>query len=242
MSTTSGGLNRKRNYDNRSPDKVLAEEKSGRQKMEVSVETELCPVLIKNVDKKYQDNPQQIKNDLDNYYVDVKLKEVKITATGDMIIYFYDAENINKFLSSEPLFKGCKRILLNKTSDNMVLVVKGMSPEIAQKYMDELKHQGIVEILPFNSKVEDYKMFKAVCCDKETRNRIINEGVHIDYCIYRAEQYIRPTKPLKCFKCQRTGHMAVNCQEKEDISMCMKCGDNHRASSCTVNKENFKCE
>jgi hypothetical protein len=92
------------------------------------------------------------------YYINVKLKKVKMTNTLDRIIYFYDTVNINKFLSSEPLFKGCKRVLLNMTSD--IMVVNGMGPKIAQQYMQEPEDRGIVETMPFNLKVEDNKLFK----------------------------------------------------------------------------------
>ena len=60
--------------------------------------------------------------------------------------------------------------------------------------------------------------------------------VFIDYCRYNVKPYI--PQPLRCYKCQRFGHIAIHCKSKTE--KCAICGSNHRSQDC-VNKNNSKC-
>jgi hypothetical protein len=54
-------------------------------------------------------------------------------------------------------------------------------------------------------------MIRAVCKSEEEIMKLIKEGVKLDYFKLRAEEYKRPIRPLKCFKCQHFDHVATNC-------------------------------
>ena len=60
--------------------------------------------------------------------------------------------------------------------------------------------------------------------------------VFIDYCRYIVKPYV--AQPVRCYKCQRFGHIAANCKSK--MEKCALCGQNHKSQDC-LNKENAKC-
>lgn len=55
------------------------------------------------------------------------------------------------------------------------------------------------------------------------------DRVSLGYMSYPVRQYIRP--PLRCFKCQRFGHVAAACR---GTARCGKCGGNHKFSECVA--------
>jgi len=56
---------------------------------------------------------------------------------------------------------------------------------------------------------------------------ILPKEVRVGYPQFKVKQYI--TKPLRCFKCNRYGHVAKNCKGKEQ---CSNCGGEHNWKSC----------
>jgi len=51
--------------------------------------------------------------------------------------------------------------------------------------------------------------------------------VRVGYLIFKTRPYI--SKPLRCFKCNRLGHVASHCKGKES---CSKCGEQHSWTVC----------
>jgi len=60
------------------------------------------------------------------------------------------------------------------------------------------------------------------------------ERVYLGSMAYRVREYIRP--PLRCYKCQKSGHVAGSCRGKQK---CVKCGDDHDIKECKA--ESPKC-
>lgn len=58
--------------------------------------------------------------------------------------------------------------------------------------------------------------------------------VYLGYMSFQVKQYIRP--PLRCYKCQRFGHVAAVCRGNK---RCGKCGGNHDFAQCQA--EEIKC-
>jgi len=58
--------------------------------------------------------------------------------------------------------------------------------------------------------------------------------VDLGYLLFRVKQFI--PKPLRCFKCNRFGHVASHCRGRE---RCSNCGGAHKYSECTA--DNAKC-
>lgn len=51
--------------------------------------------------------------------------------------------------------------------------------------------------------------------------------VSLGYMMYNVREYV--PKPLRCFKCQRFGHTAINCKGKR---RCARCGEDHDYEKC----------
>jgi hypothetical protein len=56
----------------------------------------------------------------------------------------------------------------------------------------------------------------------------------IDRIIVRWEKLKRKTQIIQCHRCQKWGHAATNCNA---TIKCLKCGDAHATSECTIKKE-----
>jgi hypothetical protein len=69
-------------------------------KMDLSV-AELFPILIYDGGQMYKEKPKLLKNDLDSYYVDVKIKEAKITSKGHLIINFEEITDYENFIKKK---------------------------------------------------------------------------------------------------------------------------------------------
>ena len=58
--------------------------------------------------------------------------------------------------------------------------------------------------------------------------------VLLGYVLYPVREYVRP--PLRCYRCQRFGHVAAVCRGSR---RCGKCGGDHEFAQCSVNQ--VKC-
>ena len=63
---------------------------------------------------------------------------------------------------------------------------------------------------------------------------ILPERVSMYYQSFRVRQFIPPA--LRCFKCQRFGHVAAKCKSKSMV--CARCSGEHSIDNCTAE---FKC-
>ena len=61
------------------------------------------------------------------------------------------------------------------------------------------------------------------------------EKIYIGYMCYNVRLYIPP--PLRCFKCQRFGHVAAVCKGKQ---RCGRCGGDHEYGKCAAGTK-LKC-
>lgn len=68
-------------------------------------------------------------------------------------------------------------------------------------------------------------------------NKIIQEGLVINYALHTAVVFNSAFAVTQCFKCHAFGHIAVHCQAGEK---CGKCAEKHATASCQ-SKENLKC-
>ena len=100
---------------------------------------------------------------------------------------------------------------------------------MAQEMNDDLIDLGIDKISKFSNK-EDYKMVKAICKNEDLMNRLIKNGLFLNYCKFKIEKYMRPIKPVQCFNCQKFGHYSSACDQIS--STCVKCSGKHKLSEC----------
>ena len=193
-------------------------------------------VLILNLDQSYVENIKKLKQDIINEFKSIKIKQIKITAAKNLILVFEDEESPLMILNSNSLFKDNKKIKLdnnkerkNKDKTQFEVIIKGLSYPMAIEYEQELKQLGILNVFKFNQR-EDYKITKANCETQDAMDKLVENGMRLDYVKYRVEKYIQQIKPTQCFNCQKFGHFSSNCDHKSPT--CVKCGGKHKVIDC----------
>ena len=64
----------------------------------------------------------------------------------------------------------------------------------------------------------------------------VPERVKVGFLCYPVRPYVPP--PLRCYKCQRYGHIAAVCRGKQ---RCLKCGGEHKIQECGENTQDKCC-
>lgn len=59
------------------------------------------------------------------------------------------------------------------------------------------------------------------------QEKVLPENVKVGFLSYKVRAYVPP--PLRCYKCQRYGHIAAGCKGKQ---ACGKCGGEHEYGKC----------
>ena len=109
--------------------------------------------------------------------------------------------------------------------------------ELAMQHIKENNPRQIFnEITPLHRKqtTTEHHSFLLTTDSLETLQISRRYGVHINYCLYRAEPYCPQFQLTQCFNCHEYGHRAAECKSK---SICGKCGStSHKTNSCTTTK------
>ena len=95
-----------------------------------------------------------------------------------------------------------------------------------QEIMDNIKGAEVVEVKRFRSR-EGARSDPPVLLT--FRDLQLPSRVLLGSMAYRVAEYIRP--PLRCYKCQRYGHIADACR---GVQRCAKCGGDHGIKECTA--------
>jgi hypothetical protein len=194
-------------------------------------------ILILDVGGRYINQPNQLKTDLDNVCIPNSIKEVKITVSKHLIIIFNDLTGHDHFINNyKKIFTiDTKIIQLNHERKKIYeIVIKGANYKYFDTYSFKLSQLGITQIKQMNKNNEDFRMIRATCKDEAIMKKLIFEGVKLDYCYYRAEEYKKPIRPIQCYKCQQFDHVAMNCNAD---TVCQKCAGNHLKKDCLNDKE-----
>ena len=70
----------------------------------------------------------------------------------------------------------------------------------------------------------------------EFQDLVLPDEIKIGYMSFPVRPYVPP--PLRCYKCQRYGHIAMACKGKQ---RCAKCGGEHRFEDCGNNVQAKFC-
>ncbi|XP_060763851.1 uncharacterized protein LOC132872786 isoform X2 [Neoarius graeffei] len=139
-----------------------------------------------------------------------------------------------------------RREILKKTSLNGYKITSHVPGAIAKK-------RGVITGIPVSVSIEDIKNnlkggeivdAKRLTKGKEKTESLsillhfkdeMPDKIQMGFMCYPVREYIPP--PLRCFKCQRFGHVAAQCKGK---LRCAKCGEGHEYGKCGENAQ-LKC-
>lgn len=160
--------------------------------------------------------------------------------SGTIVLYFDDVVNkdrVSKEWQSH-YFGTSTRVVdpTNRPSNdrNLSVVVKNVPKHLSEASIlnsISVDYHSCVSVTRFNKNNMILPIIKADFTAATDRDKIIHEGFFIENIFLKAELYTVLASPIRCFNCQRFGHISQNC--KHSIR-CVKCTGNHKHKDCSA--------
>ncbi|XP_013856338.1 uncharacterized protein LOC106512216 [Austrofundulus limnaeus] len=224
-----GSQNSKRNLEECSSDE---ENRAVRKK----VTNEEFKVILKfrNEDMSVNLSPIQVSREIKKKLGEVEF--VKTLRDGNMLIKCKSEEQKNKCMQIDNI---CKKVVREKliVGENRVSrgVITGFTLEEALERLKKNIQGGEVRRLKRLQKHVNGEKIESLSILLEFQGEVLPDKVKIGFMSFSVRPYVPP--PLRCFKCQRYGHIAAVCKGKQ---RCAKCGGDHRYDECGVDVQ-MKC-
>ena len=116
------------------------------------------------------------------------------------------------------------------------LIIKGIDESVIldKEVMSQLANQGLQNAQRIVSKISKKPTpLVKVTTTQQSANFVMKNGVFIGFSRYKVEKC---KKALQCYRCQKIGHSAPFCKEKQT---CVRCGGEHTHVMC--NSSALKC-
>ena len=211
-------------------------------------EYETVPVFLQNsLPDEIKNNPKKLQDVLKLLKPEAVLKSVSVCRSGDIKIVASTPhdENILRqtWANHETHGQFKPRLPKEKTANHETTILNLPTCITNMEIQDQLKESLLSpkDIFRFNKKgtQEPSRNVKVTFGSKTEKDNFIAAG----FSIYSQHFKVVENKPLpivlQCYKCQKFGHNFFEC--KEAASRCLRCGGDHRLTSCTVQKEQAKC-
>ncbi|KAK9695523.1 Zinc knuckle [Popillia japonica] len=202
---------------------------------------QLEKMVIRSEGKQYADILRTIKSSVDIDKVGMKIKSIKKTIKGDVMLEIQGGAD-----KAEAL----KRGILNKSQGTRVemknkeetFYVTGIDGDVDRQEIENVLRQNVS-----GSNGEDIRIVSirpnqhgnqnaTVTARTGTAKELLKKAkIKIGWtmCVVRPRVNI-----VRCFRCLEFGHYKQDCQGEDNKDVCLKCGKrNHRAKDCTG--ENF---
>ena len=181
------------------------------------------------------------------------LIEAKEPAARELLLAKIEPHTVDIF-GSDAVVRSMSDVPQGKTSTVIVRSLPGdydaesVKAEVLSEY-PSLK--SITSLLKPGSGAR-YQSFKLEIADGNDLARILEHGVHVGLCIYRACTWI--PSPRQCYRCQRYNHLSTTCRSDhrcvvcseghtpdkncQKATKCANCGEAHKASfnGCSTRK------
>lgn len=166
-----------------------------------------------------------------------EVETAKILRDGNLLIICKTEEQKNKALKIESV---CKKMVSERKTLGESRVTRGVITGIpVDEDLEKLKRSifgGQVSVAKRLLRTVEGKRVESLYVLLEFQQSELPEKVRIGCMIFPARPYIPP--PLRCYKCQRYGHIAAVCKGKQ---RCPKCGGEHRFEECRENMQDKCC-
>ncbi|XP_033761237.1 uncharacterized protein LOC117343018 [Pecten maximus] len=154
-------------------------------------------------------------------------KNIRGLGNGDLVVTCADEQQKIKLLKIKTLGEYKVSVKEPVSSNKSEGVIYGVSTELTEvDTVDNLKDIGVFKAIRMKGKQyensENSTTVRLVFNTKE-----LPESVALGYRTYTVKLYIPP--PLRCYNCNRYGHIAVKCKGKQ---RCQKCGGDHKVIDC----------
>ena len=216
--------------------------------MQSHKEYNTVPVFLQNsIPVTLKSNPKELHELLKSLKPEAKIRSITVCKSGDirLIAQSPHDENILRqpWAPHEAHGQVKPRLPKEKTANHEVTIVNIPTCISNQEIKDRLIESQLSpkDIYRFNKKrsSDPGKNVKVTLGLKSEKDHLISHG----FGIYSQHFKVYENRPLpsvlQCYKCQGFGHNFFDCPKSE--SVCLRCGGNHRLTSCTKKKEEAKC-
>ncbi|CAF1019702.1 unnamed protein product [Brachionus calyciflorus] len=176
----------------------------------------------------------------------ISITAAYISKNDELIIKTSDFKNLDDLrVWPENAFDYGLKVIIKQKKFYLALQNVDINFDIeSQRSKQYLKTEyGIDDTLRMFKKLTKPKLtiVKGVTSDENKLNELIKTGyIKIGYSRIKVTPWRFGIAPDQCFKCQKFGHSAVNCQEKEEV--CLRCSQNHNFKKCPIkNPQEFRC-
>ena len=104
------------------------------------------------------------------------VKFTKLDKNGNLLIFLHSRTDVEKIMNSNSLFAGRKKIDLNLKDKRPKLVIKGLKFELAILYAQELKKEGIVDLINLSKNDYSPNIVKVIMNSEEAAMRLEKIG------------------------------------------------------------------
>lgn len=179
-------------------------------------------------------SPVLLTSGLRNVLGDIEM--AKVLRDGSLLVKCKNADQKSKVLKLQTV---CKKETVEKKTIGDSSGIGGMISGIPlEEKLEELKGMitgGTVTGIRRLQAFRDGEKKDSPSVLLEFKDEVLPEKVMVGYMSFRVRAYVPP--PIRCFKCQRYGHIASVCKGKQ---RCGRCGGEHAYGECGSNST-IKC-
>ena len=143
----------------------------------------------------------------------INIKHTYTLPRGGVAFHFKAQEDVNKFEKEvDNIYPGSTCSKPKSQGQYKKLIIKNINPFISTEQLHLSLRQTIDKPLPVI----------CVACEVSICNNLLNKGIDLLGSHFDCENYIKPV--VRCFNCQKFGHISMNYFNKH---CCEYCGKNH---------------
>ena len=203
-----------------------------------------CVILIKAVganEESFLKDPVGLAKGLRNSDIskvkDVKIRTNKIRKVVAVEIPEEESQWKGKLLDIKRIGKWDVMCSTPKVERTVLGVIGPIDPAVDMKELEEMmrcEDGSIVKSVSRLNKFTGGQKQPSSAVQVTFEGTSLPERIFVDVLSFKVRRYNMP--PMRCFKCQRLGHLASGCRGK---NTCLLCGGSHTKDSCTANQH--KC-
>ena len=206
------------------------------------------PVFVQNsLAMEIKENPKKLQDIIKQLKPEAKLKSISVCKSGDIKLVAstpHDENILRQIWPSHETHGQFKPRLPKEKTANHEATILNIPTCITNKEIHEqlsAKMLSPKDIYRFNKKgtQDPSKNVKVTFGSKREQESLISHGFSIYSQHFKVVENKPPPKVTQCFKCQKFGHNFFECKETQ--STCLRCGGDHRHSTCSTLREQAKC-
>ena len=190
-------------------------------------------------------NSSKLRKEFNKHFKNVIIKEAIITAAGSYKLEFESVEDANRIQNCwKKEYLGGNSGMVNAGEQNATGIVKFVYDEdLSEEDIEESIKETYPDIrFEFFKKENKFSgMIKVIFKEERQLEEAIKNKFRICNRRYLVEKFVHKPRVIICNRCQRFGHIALQCKSKNKPN-CGKCGESgHESVNCTKEERYHLC-